>query len=77
MCGSPNMTAFAFTSEKINVFALADLMEEKGEPYVPLYTPVYYIMIVEWKMERARRCIHCTILPSHTVEVLRMCVYCM
>ena len=30
MCGAPEMTAFAFMSDKINIFVLADQMEEKG-----------------------------------------------
>ena len=28
------MTAFAFTSEYINIFAVADQMEEKGNNYI-------------------------------------------
>lgn len=50
MCGSPNMTAFAFTSEKINVFALADLMEEKG--MFLFYNSVYsHVIIMLDRME--------------------------
>ena len=30
VCGSPDMTAFAFTSETLNIYAIADQMENKG-----------------------------------------------
>jgi len=50
--GNPLMTAFSFGSveEKLNIFAFADLMEEKGWKI---------------EVQRNPDCIHCTILPTH------------
>ena len=31
LCGQSHMTAYAFTSSLVNIFAVADKMEEKGK----------------------------------------------
>lgn len=38
VCGTPHMTIFSFASadKNLSVFALADLMETKGELYIEL-----------------------------------------
>ena len=47
MLGNPLMTAFAFGSveEKLNIFALADMMEEKGKNRNK-FTTIYICLLV-------------------------------
>ena len=64
-----HMTAFAFTNtdSRLSMFALADEMERKGQPAALYYTAVP-VLYTGWKMERAARCLHCSVLPSHSLE---------
>jgi len=69
--GTPHCSAFAITSAnpQVNVFVLADLMEEKGKLYeLRICLLVYLCFMIGWKLERAQKSLHFTILPSHTIE---------
>ena len=75
------MTAFAVTSTdpRVNVFALASVMETKGG--CSYYITINSWMVLEippppppppslsgWHMERQTNSLHFSVLPSHTVE---------
>ena len=68
------MTAFAFTSTDpgISTFALADKMERKGSHGIV----DYHSHPAGWKMERGAKCLHCSVLPSHTLEGADMQFHC-
>ena len=69
--GTPHCSAFAITSNnpEVNVFVLADLMEEKGKFYeLRICILLYLCIIIGWKLERAQKSLHFTIRPSHTIE---------
>lgn len=72
------MTAFAVTSTdpRVNVFALAAVMETKGGcgDCITLNSgwcalnPSPHFLLQGWHMERQTNSLHFSVLPSHTVE---------
>ena len=71
--GNPHCSAFAInsTNPQVNVFVLADLMEEKGktsQAWMTLCNRYTVCLVIGWKLERAQKSLHFTILPSHTIE---------
>ena len=66
------MTILSFSSsdDQLSIFAIADIMEEKGDlnHLVLLHRCCYAKFNPGWKIERQLESLHCTLLPSHTLE---------
>ena len=74
VCGTPHMTILSFSSsdDQLSIFAIADIMEEKGDlNHVYIFNNCYAACMyctTGWKIERQLDSLHCTLLPSHTLE---------
>ena len=72
MCGTPHMTILSFSSSdaQLSIFAIADIMEEKGVHLFITIVVTFSVPYIHsgWKIERQLDSLHCTLLPSHTLE---------
>ncbi len=69
------MTILSFSSsdDQLSIFAIADIMEEKGDLNRLVQGFIEAVMLhnlthAGWKIERQLDSLHCTLLPSHTLE---------
>ena len=69
------MTILSFSSsdDQLSIFAIADIMEDKGDLKLFGFAPSMLLCCMikydpGWKIERQLESLHCTLLPSHTLE---------
>lgn len=66
------MTILSFSSSdaQLSIFAIADIMEEKGVHLFITIVVTFSVPYIHsgWKIERQLDSLHCTLLPSHTLE---------
>lgn len=65
------MTILSFSScdAQLSIFALADIMEEKGTAIKYIHFIIHSMTVYPgWKIERQMDSLHCTLLPSHTLN---------
>ena len=63
--------SFASSDKKLSIFAVADIMEEKGKwssTASATTVDVQVVVLLGWKIERQLDTLHCTLLPSHTLD---------